>query len=214
MNIHDLYRPFLRYFRSKRMKNFLQRFELTAETRVLDIGGSLFNWLLIPNRPQLVVLNLSISRDKRLKNVTWLVADGCYLPFKDSVFDVVYSNSVIEHLENVQNQRLFAAECRRVGLRYYVQTPNKWFPIDPHLIAPFIHWLPWWIQKRLLRNFTVRGWITRPTEQESDDFLRGIRLLGPKELRHLFPDSEIWNERVLGFSKSLIAVKLNAKKLG
>jgi hypothetical protein len=142
------------------------------------------------------------------------VADGCYLPFKDSVFDVVYSNSVIEHLENVQNQRLFASECRRVGLRYYVQTPNKWFPIDPHLIAPVIHWLPRGVQKRLLRNFTVRGWITRPTEQESDVFLRGIRLLGPKGLRHLFPDAEIWHERVLGFSKSLIAVKLNAKKLG
>lgn len=207
MNIHDLYRSFFRYFRPKRMRQFWHRFGLTVETRVLDVGGTSFNWSLTPSRPRLVILNLSTPREEDQKDITWLVADGRHLPFKDNAFDVVYSNSLIEHLGNLYNQRLFAAECRRVGLRYYVQTPNKWFPIEPHLITPFIHWLPRRVQRRLLRNFTVRGLITRPTEQECEDLLKEIRLLDEWELRQLFPDAEIWHERVLGLTKSLIAVK-------
>ena len=139
--------------------------------------------------------------------MAWVVADGCFLPFPDKIFDVVYSNSVIEHLGNLENQRRFAAECRRVGVRYYVQTPNKWFPIEPHLLTPFVHWLPPWFQRRLLRNFTIWGLITRPTTQQCETFLQEIRMLDRQELRQLFPDAEIHHERVLGLTKSLIAVK-------
>lgn len=207
MNIHDLYRPFFRYFRSKRMRQFWIRLGLTVETRVLDIGGTPFNWSLLPDIPRLVMLNISPPQKERDSPMTWLVADGRHLPFKDGAFDIVYSNSVIEHLGSFKNQQLFANECKRVGLRYYVQTPNKWFPVEPHFITPFIHWLPRRVQRRLLRNFTVRGLITRPTEQECEDILRKIRLLDEWGLQQLFPDAEIWRERVLGLTKSLIAVK-------
>lgn len=97
---------------------------------------------------------------------------------------------------------------RRFGIKYFVQTPNKWFPVEPHLLTPFIHYLPKSLQRRLLRNFTVWGLVTRPTVWECENFLREIRLLGYKEFRRLFPKAEIRRERFLGWTKSLIAIKL------
>ena len=208
MNIDRLYRPLHRYFRTKRMRQFWHRFGLTPETLVLDIGGTPFNWSLLSDRPRLVMLNISPPQRERDSPITWLVADGRHLPFKDEAFDVIYSNSVIVHLGSLETQRLFANECRRVGLHYYVQTPNKWFPIEPHFITPFIHWLPRGVQRRLLRNFTVRGLITRMTQRECEDLWGEIRLLDERELQQLFPEAKIWYERMLGLTKSLIAVRI------
>ena len=115
---------------------------------------------------------------------------------------------MIEHLGLIENQRLFAAECRRVGENYYVQTPNKWFFIEPHLITPFIHWLPHRAQKLLLRNFTVWGWITRPTIQYCESFMKELRMLDEREMKKLFPECKIYRERFLGIVKSIIAVKM------
>jgi hypothetical protein len=204
VNIHDLYRLFSRYFRQKRMRQFWLRFGLTPQTRVLDVGGFEFNWLLLPTLPRLTIINLGLPHIRE-PGVTWLVADGRSLPFKDRAFDVAYSNSVIEHLGNFENQRRFADECRRVGVCYYIQTPNKWFPVEPHMLAPFIHWLPRVLQRRLLRNFTLWGLLTRPDPERCDALLQEIHLLDEKGLRELFPDAEIWYERILGLTKSLMA---------
>jgi len=210
MNIHSIFRPFQRYFRTKRMRQFQQIFGFTAETRILDIGGYEFNWMLLNFSPRVTLLNLSVPRER---NFTWVVADGRQLPFKDGTFELAYSNSVIEHLKNDEDQNLFAAECRRVGLRYYVQTPNKWFFVEPHLITPFIHWLPRRIQRLLLRNFTVWGLVTRPTGQYCESFINEVRLLDGSDLQRLFPDAEILHERFLGLSKSIMAVKKSDRKL-
>jgi len=174
---------------------------------VLDVGGTLFNWLLIPNIPSLTIVNLYPSKET-LPGMVWIIADERHLPFKDKAFDITYSNSLIEHLGDFASQQAFAKEIARVGVRYYVQTPNKWFPVEPHPLTPFIHYLPKSVQKRLLRNFTLRGLLMRPTVQQCDDFLREVRLLDKKELKQLFPDAEILCERVLGLTKSLIAVKI------
>ncbi len=206
MNFHHLYRPFFKYFRPKRMRQFWRNFKLTPQTRVLDVGGAWYNWSLLSQQPRLTVLNLETPREQN-QPASWLVADARYLPFKDQSFEVVYSNSVIEHLADVVNQRLFAAECHRVGQRYYVQTPNKHFPIEPHLLTPFIHWLPHRLQRRMLRNMTIWGMINRPTQQRCDEFMQEICLLDERELRRLFPDAQIWHERLFGITKSLIAVK-------
>lgn len=204
MNIHGLYRRIFRYFRPKRMRQFWQRFRLTPEARVLDVGGFEFNWSLLPALPRLTIINLALPSERK-PGVAWLVADGRFLPFKDKAFDVVYSNSVIEHLSNAESQHLFATECRRVGVRYYVQTPNKWFPVEPHLLTPIVHWLPRSLQRQLLRNFTLWGLITRPSEHRCEALLQEIRLLDKQDLRGLFPEAEIWHERVLGLTKSLMA---------
>jgi len=117
MNIHHLYSYFARHFRTRRMRQFGKLFKLNAESGVLDVGGSEFNWMLLEFQPHVTLLNLSVPRKS---NFSCVVADGAHLPFKDGAFELVYSNSVIEHLGNFENQQLFADECRRVGLSYYV----------------------------------------------------------------------------------------------
>ena len=185
------------------MQQFGCQFDVQTTTRILDVGGGETNWRLLDVVPDLVFLNLSAPKTAH----RWVIADGCNLPFASKSFDIVYSNSVIEHLSLHERQQRFAEECRRVGIRLSIQTPNKWFFIEPHLITPLIHWLPRDWQRRLLRNFTVWGLITRPTQEQRDAFLNEVRLLTSTEMQELFPDATIQRERFLGLTKSLIAVR-------
>jgi len=206
VDIERLYLPFYRLFRTRRMRRFWDCFGLTADTRVLDIGGGQLNWSLLPTSPHLVLLNLSPLKSR--STTVRIVTDGRHLPFRDGAIDVAYSNSVVEHLGDSRSQQVFAGEVRRVARRYYVQTRNRWFPIEPHFLTPFVHFLPKPIQKHLLRSFTIRGLLARPTSGHRDRLLQGLRLLDERELRRLFPDAEVWHERVLGLTESLIAVRL------
>ena len=109
------------------MQRFVRDFAITPETRVLDIGGTAYNWTLLAERPRLTLLNMPRASEVNEQGVDWVAADGCALPFGDASFDVVFSNSVIEHLGSPERQRQFASEVARVGKKYYVQTPNRWF---------------------------------------------------------------------------------------
>jgi hypothetical protein len=133
------------------------------------------------------------------------------MPVPDQSFDIVFSNSVIEHVGDRDQQRLFANEVRRVARRYYVQTPNRRFPIEPHLLTPFIHWLPRSWQRTIVRRFTIWQWIERPAPDRRayyiEHYLRDIRLLNRADVARLFPDAQIQQERWMGLTKSLIAVR-------
>jgi hypothetical protein len=187
------------------MHYFQEYFHITPQTRILDVGSTDFNWTLLQIRPKLILLNIAPPKKVNTDD-TWLVADGCHLPFPNKAFDIVYSNSVIEHLGNMDTQRLFAAECLRVGCRCYLQTPNKSFFLEPHLLTPFIHWLPLNWRERLVRNFTVWGLITRPSKEAGRKFVRHIRLLGKRDIKELFPNAQIVPEKVLGSTKSFIVI--------
>lgn len=175
-------------------------------TRVLDVGGTLFNWRLLDFLPRLTLVNLEPQDAVLPPGVTFLRADGCRLPFADQSFDVCFSNSVIEHLGSWENQQRFADEARRVARHYYVQTPNYWFPIEPHLVAPFIHWLPLAWQRRLIRHFTLFGLLERPSREDCEIHLTTTRLLRRAELATLFGGARIDSERMLGLHKSFIAI--------
>jgi len=206
MNIHDVYRPFLRYFRRRRMKAFAKMFPLTNITKVIDVGGYKFNWLMIDNQPNVLFVNLENEhwREGRFEKVC---GDGRSLEYDDNTFDIAFSNSVIEHVGNWEDQLAFANEIRRVANSYYVQTPNKWFFIEPHLIAPFLHWFSESVRIKLARYCSVWGWVTKPSAAEVEDFIKSINLLDKKRMHKLFPDAEILEEKFLGATKSLIAVR-------
>jgi SAM-dependent methyltransferase len=121
-------------------------------------------------------------------------ADARDLPFGDGEFDIAYSNSLIEHVVEPEDRERVAREIRRVGKRYFVQTPNRWFPVEPHALLPGVHLLP----RRLGRRLWDLG--------VSDDPFDETRLLGAAELRRLFPDADIVRERLGPLTKSLIAV--------
>jgi hypothetical protein len=207
LDIHSVYAPFLKYFRSKRMKEFSKLLKLNSATRIIDIGGSPYNWTLIPEKPSVTMIN--IEGDPWEKGRFRMeIGDGRALRFKDASFDIAYSNSVIEHVGSWENQRRFAEEVRRIAPRYYVQTPYRWFFVEPHLITPFVHFLPKAIQRRLLRNFTIHGLITRPDRDFIDRFVAETRLLTVTEMKRLFPDAIILRERFLWMTKSIIALRL------
>jgi len=199
----------LQAFRRRRMDAFARQLGITAETWILDVGGTALNWDLLPVRPQVVFLNT--GREYRSPGYRWVIGDGCQLPFRDQSFDIAFSNSVIEHVGAPDRQRLFASEIARVGRRYWVQTPNRLFPVEPHLLTPFLHWLPARVQNAIAPRFTVWSALVRPSADRRDFYIRhyleDIRLLSAADVRRLFPGTKLIRERLLGITKSLIATR-------
>lgn len=205
--IHRLYGAAMRRFRRERMRRFHELFGIGAGSRVLDVGGTAYNWRLAPVWPRLTLANLGERPSDLPPDVDYVRADATRLPFGDGAFDVVYSNSVIEHLGTAERQARMAAEIRRVGRRYFVQTPDATFPVEPHLLTPLIHYVPRRYRARLLRNGTVWGWVTRPGRAECQAFVDEVRLLRRPELQAMFPGATIESERVLGLSKALLVLR-------
>ncbi len=151
IRLNTLVSPLTRYFRTQRMNKFQKLFSITQETRILDIGGTVDIWSFVTAKPQITILNLYPPvYPVKEENVNWVIGDARDLPFKDKEFDIAFSNSVIEHVGDISSQKDFAKEISRVGRHYYVQTPNKWFPVEPNFMAPLIHFLPKSLQKKKL----------------------------------------------------------------
>ncbi len=182
---------------------------ITADTRILDVGGSPETWQYLPFTPQVTLVNIPMSISEGAPGFPWVAGDGCALPFRDQSFDLVFSNSVIEHVGDASRQVAFARETMRVGTSYYVQTPNRGFPVEQHLFLPLVHWLPSRWQRRIVNRFTVWEWIVRPRPDQREFYLRhylqDVRLLRAVQLQELFPGAHVHRERVLGMAKSLIA---------
>jgi hypothetical protein len=198
-------------FRRRRMARFAALFGLTASSRVIDIGGSVFNWSLLGVRPRVLVVNNDSDSATRGQSsepdIEKICADGRDLPYPDGSFDVAFSNSVIEHVGGWDDQVAFAHETARVAKRYFVQVPNRYFVMEPHFIAPFLQLLPRRLAVFYAQYLTPWGWYWRPTREEAERAVAEIRLLTFNEMRQLFPDAELIRERFLGMTKSIIAVR-------
>ncbi len=179
--------------------------------RILDVGGTENFWEQMgffsggAEEIEIVLLNLT-APPVHHSGISSLAGDGCSMPqFRDGEFDVVFSNSVIEHIPDPAAQQRMAEEIVRVGQRYFVQTPNRWFPIEPHFLFPFFQFLPVSLRTALLRRFDL-GWYGRtPDEKSARELVQSIRLLDESELRRLFPSAQLYHERFKGLVKSLVA---------
>jgi hypothetical protein len=100
-----------------------------------------------------------------------------------------------------------AQEVRRLAPRYFVQTPNFWFPVEPHFRLPFIHWLPEpWRASIVMRR--ACGFYPRARScNEARCIIDDARLIDARAMSELFPDAVIERERFAGFTKSLIAIR-------
>lgn len=205
----DLFQSATRRFRERRMRRFAAVFGIHAGMRILDVGGTPANWQLLDVRPPVTILNMPRAQEPCTDRFEFLSGDGCQLPFPDRSFDIVFSNSVIEHIGSAENQRRFAEETRRVGNGYWVQTPNRFFPVEQHLLTPVIHLLPRACQRAIVPRWTVWDWLERPTPDRREfyveHYLNSVRLLGRRQLASLFPDARILPGRWAGLSKSLVA---------
>ena len=98
-----------------------------------------------------------------------------------------------------------AKEVRRVGKRYFVQTPNKYFPLEPHFLFPLFQFLPINIRVLLLQNFRL-GWFSKtPDQAKAREIVESIRLLDKREFISLFPNAELYEEKTFGMTKSFVA---------
>ncbi|MEQ8790465.1 MAG: class I SAM-dependent methyltransferase [Pirellulaceae bacterium] len=209
MSVHFLFNVIFRATRGKRMRWFERTLPCDNETTILDVGGTPGNWSYLSSRPRVVMLNLMVTEQtaELPEHLTYLQGDALAMTCSDGQYDIGFSNSVIEHMGTWENQRRFAEQLRRVARGLWVQTPALGFPIEPHFLAPFVHWTPKPWRKALLRYFTPWGWLERPSREKVEQTVEEIRLLSYREMRELFPDCEIFIERVLFWPKSYIAVR-------
>jgi len=198
------------------MRMFLYIMKPTAQTSILDVGGLPRTWLECGYRGSIFFCNIESPQHYRSahgipRGNTYVQADGCFLPFPNKSFDIVFSNSVIEHVSTFKMQMLFANEISRVGKSYWVQTPCKTFPIEPHFNFPFFQWLPFSIRKKIATIWPF-SWGKKWGEIDRynvKDYLEKINLLSLKEIKVLFPDGFIWKERFFGLVKSIVVYRCN-----
>lgn len=186
-----------------------------GRVRILDLGGDPGYWSRLFDRAALEAAKVHIttvnphvwekSDDPMIEAVE---GDACAMPqFADNSFDLAHSNSVIEHVGDWTKMEAFAAEHRRVAPRYYVQTPNFGFPIEPHFSAIGFHWRSEQARANILLKRRL-GWTDKAKDMgEAMRAVQDARLLNKPQFRYLFPDAQMVDETVLGLTKSLRAVK-------
>lgn len=204
-------------FRLKRFSMIMALIEkVVAEkgsAHILDVGGTSDYWMAVEplwkhHKLQFTLVNLEAERvsDPRF---TSLAGNACAMPeFADNSFDIVHSNSVIEHVGRWQAMKAMASEIQRLAPCYYVQTPAFGFPIEPHFRAPFFHWLPmpmrvWWT-----RHMALGAYPRAETIDDAMRFCEDAILVDAARFRALFPEpARLVKERLFGLTKSFIAIR-------
>jgi hypothetical protein len=180
--------------------------------RILDIGGEPQYWanvadILGQRCCHITLLNRRVYGvdDAQFASI---IGDACDLnSYPDMSFDLVHSNSVLEHVGRWQAMQAMAREVRRLAPRYFVQTPYFWFPIEPHCMTAFLHWLPESVRLSMLMRRPRGHWGQATDVETAMRQIQSAVLLDYRMLATLFPDASIHRERCFGLTKSLIAVR-------
>lgn len=193
--------------RRRRYGRLLANFPDLGAMRVLDLGGRPTSWRGHHVAPaQVVCMNVEMHDPPPDGAVVAVQGDACDLHAVRQLghFDLVYSNSTIEHVGGHAKRRQFADAVREAADRYWVQTPNRYFPVEPHSLWPGFQFLP-----LRARRYVAERWPLSPlgTGHDLTEEILEIDLLSATELHHYFPQAKIERERVAGITKSLVAVR-------
>ncbi len=197
--------------RRRRFELFLSLLRtLKGRVEILDIGGTQQFWdLMLGDDPADIRVTLLNIEHQQVSSSRFVSAagDARSLPqFPKLSFDVVFSNSVIEHVGGYNEQSRMASEIQRIGKRYFVQTPNKRFPLEPHFLFPWFQYLPVAARAWLVHRFDV-GWYKRiPEPAAARAEVESIQLLTRRRFSALFPGARIHEEKIAGLTKSFVAI--------
>jgi hypothetical protein len=197
---------FTHRFRQQRNEEFKRRFPDLAEMRVLDLGGTAISWRVLGLRPgSVTVVNLGHDEGPCEPWMNIVQADACAGGF--GKYDLVFSNSLMEHLGGHARREQFANVVQESAPSWWVQTPYRYFPIEPHWIFPGFQFLPFRTRVLICQHWNTLHAPARKDAAEAAAEVASVELISATEMRTYFPTSEIWFERIAGIPKSIVAIK-------
>lgn len=206
-------------FRSRRFARIQAMIETVLAEKVrcdiLDLGGTETYWAIGADfldahrgRIHITLVNpeaVAAIDGNRFESLYGDATDPRLLEGRQ--FDLVHSNSVIEHVGDHAAMDRFAQNARRLGMRYYIQTPNYWFPYEPHFRLPGFQYLPSTARSLILRKFAVGFFQKVADAEEARAIIAHHRLVSARQMRRFFPDAAIGYEKALGLNKSILAIR-------
>ncbi|MGN0065007.1 MAG: hypothetical protein ACI379_12265 [Nocardioides sp.] len=181
--------------------------------RVLDLGGTVQAWERAPVRPaHVTILNLTEPGESTSDSLFPVYGDACDAEAAlsaagaDGPFDLVFSNSVLEHVGGHANRARFAASVHALAPRHWVQTPYRYFPVEPHWLFPGMQFLPLALRARIAASWPLAH-SPSPSLEKATSAALWTELVSITEMQHLFPGSGITRERFLGLTKSIVAIR-------
>ena len=202
--------------RKRKLSLFYESMRPTENTLVLDVGAEVlpvadpdiefiasYQW-----KKNVSAINISAEHIQNLQqaypDVDARVGDACALPWPDNHFDIAFSNAVIEHVGDFKRQQTMASEVMRVAKRWFITTPNRWYPFEFHLRLPLVTWLPahgyLWAGRLIGYDHNLKRYTL------GNPRIEHLRLLTAKEFRSCFPNSRIVRQRVTFMPETLIAI--------
>lgn len=210
----------LRLRRMQYLDEAIQRLD-RDNLALIDLGGTASFWEMnlqhlqrarMLSRIDIYNLEVDTERRERIGHVEVALRPGNATQLtavRDRQYDVAFSNSVIEHVGNLREQKCLAQEIQRVAAEYVLQTPNRFFPLEPHFYVPFFPFIPLSIRTWMHRRFTLGWFPPEADELQARIDCDEIRLLTRRELHLLFPEAEVHAERLAGMVKSFIITGRN-----
>jgi hypothetical protein len=196
--------------RQRRIEEFKRRFTSLADMRVLDLGGCADTWRIPGMRAHSVTL-ANTDNAAEHPDEPWMEmihADACAGGFDK--YDLVYSNSLMEHLGGHARRQQFVEVVQESAPSWWIQTPYRYFPIEPHWLFPGFQFLPFRARVMVCQHWGTLRTPAIKDAAEAAESVALVELASATEMRTYFPTSEIWFERFAGLPKSIVAIKTEA----
>jgi hypothetical protein len=196
-------------YRARRFERLHATFPDFESMSVLDLGGRVGMWLRAPFRPAAIhIVNLQAPPEEFPDWMRVDQGDACALgpEVTGGAYDLVFSNSVLEHVGGYAQRARFAAHVRDLAPRHWIQTPYRYFPLEPHWLFPGFQFLPVGTRARISQRWPLVHFPPESTEASIRRVME-VELIGRTEMQSHFPDSTILAEKTAGITKSIIAVR-------
>jgi hypothetical protein len=198
--------------RMRRWGMFRDAFPGIEDMHVLDLGGTVETWRRSPVKPaRVTVLNLFEPGEPAGDSILAVIGDACKAGAVlanaglSTRFDVVFSNSLLEHVGGHAPRSELARQIRELAPRHWIQTPYRYFPVEPHWLFPGMQFMPVAVRVKIATHWPLVH--TRPDSvADAREKVLWTELVSLTEMQNYFPTSTIVRERALGLTKSLIAL--------